>query len=297
MANGFTLDSEQLQQSPQQQQLAAQQPMPAQGQGFNLLSFLGDVGKGLLEGIAETGAYYAASQGRPQLLQQMQQQKQQQQLEDQFKNLSPKDLEGPFGQILQRQLQFGDIEGAKKTLINKPKWDQTQELFKNPKLGLEQSEVDALQTLAAVDPENALALTRRLVGISREKKGQMAVEAQKEELRRQREERLAGRKAAQTPAAVIAEATRKGRLTAENAEKALPGILRGAGIKVPTNPAERQVFLQDFLQDPALQLVPAKTRSGIFNWFSKEPTAAPTTAAPQLPGAVRKFNPATGRLE
>lgn len=305
MANGFLLDSEQLQQSPQQQQLTAQQPAPAQGQGggFNLL----DVLKGLGNVVAETGAYYAASQGRPQLLEQMQKQKRQENLLSQLQSLSQQELQGPFGQILQRQMQFGDLEGAKKTLTNLPKYKQAQEVFKNPKLGFSPSEQESLQLFASLDPDVAVKLGSQLKVGKATRERQIEVKTLEEQQRLAKEEREQQRRGEQTPGAIIAKAIRENKLTAENAEKALPGLLRRAGQKVPTNAAERQVYIQDLLSDPELQLIPASQKAGIFSrigekLFGGQPAApaqgaAPTPQAPATPQGQGQImvSPSTGR--
>jgi hypothetical protein len=316
MANGFKLDSEQFPQSPQQQQLAAQQPTPAQGQGGNLLSFLGDLGTGLLRGIESAGASYAATQGRPQMLQQIQARQQQEQIQKQFQNLTPEDVEGPFGQVLQRQLQFGDMEGARKTLINIPKYKQAQEAFKNPKLGLEPGELESLQILSSVDPEGALKLSRRMLELGQVTKRQR--EAQTARLQREqrvetkaleKEQRLEARREAKRPGELVAKALREGRLSADDPAAVL-GLLTAEGVpNLPRNENEARLFVSRIMEAPEIKkLIPAKEKKGFFDrLFSAFTSPQPQAAAPVapaapaastvLPGAVRKFNPATGRLE
>jgi len=305
MANGFLLDSEQIQQSPQQQQLAAQQPTPAQGQGKNLLSFLGDLGMGLLQGIEQAGASYAATQGRPQMLQQLEARKQQQQLQQQFKNLSPEDLQGPLGETLQRQLQFGDMQGAQQTLINMPKYRQAQELFKNPKLGLEPSELESLQLFSTVDPEGALKLGRRMVELGQVTKRQRESQA----ARLAKEERAEARKEARRPGPIVAKALQEGTVNADDPASIL-GLLTAEGVSMPRNENEARLFVSRIMEAPEIKkLIPKKEEKGffdrLFNMFSPKqaPAAAapapviPTPAAPAAPAARKRFNRQTGQLE
>lgn len=252
-----------------------------------LLGFLGNLGQGLLEGIGKTGAAYAASQGQPALLQMIQEQERQQNLLNNLKQMSQQELEGPFGQTIQRQLQFGDVAGAQKTLANLPMYKQAQEVFKNPKLGLDPAEQESLQLFASISPEAAVKLGTQLKARKAVTEGQLQVSTKAEEQRIAREKRQMEREKAKTPGAVISSAILSGSLTPENADKALPGLLRRSGINVPTKPDERQIFLQDILSDPTLQLVPQQQKQGIFErLFSAKPNA-PTAqpAAPTQPTA------------
>jgi hypothetical protein len=309
MANGFKLDSEQFPQSPQQQQLAAQQPTPAQGQGGNLLSFLGDLGVGLLRGIESAGASYAATQGRPQMLQQIQARQQQEQIQKQFQNLTPEDVEGPFGQVLQRQLQFGDMEGARKTLINIPKYKQAQEAFKNPKLGLEPGELESLQILSSVDPEGALKLSRRMLELGQVTKRQR--EAQTARLQREqrvetkalekeqrleartlaKEERAELRRQSKSVNTVIRQAIKDKELTMENAEEVLPSILIRNQITLPSNPAAREAILKDILADPSYKLMPSNLQDRIELRFRKLFSTTPSTQTPTPTEPVAPVQP------
>jgi len=305
MANGFTLDSEQLQQSPQQQQLAAQQPTPAQGQGFNLLSFLGDVGKGLLEGIAETGAYYAASQGQPQMLQQIQARKQQQNLLQQLQSISKQEMEGPFGGALSQALNMGDLQGAQKIVSNIPKYRELEKTL--PELDLSEAERQSVKAIGALDPQIALDLTKRIIGEKAVLGRQKEVVATTEAARTAREERKLARQEAKLPGAVVAKALKEGTVMADDLP-GIVGVLQASGVKLPTNENEARLFASRILESPEIKkLIPKKDERGFFkrltDFFSapQAPAAAPMApaapAAPQLPGAVRKFNPATGRLE
>ena len=299
MANGFTLDSEQLQQSPQQQQLAAQQPTPAQGQGFNLLSFLGDVGKGLLEGIAETGAYYAASQGQPQMLQQIQARKQQQNLLQQLQSISKQEMEGPFGGALSQALNMGDLQGAQKIVSNIPKFRELEKTL--PELDLSEAERQSVKAIGALDPQIALDLTKRIIGEKAVLGRQKEVVATTEAAKLAREERKLAREAQKRPGPVLAKGFKEGVITPDD----IPGqmaYLQNKGIDVPLDENKARLFLSRAMA--SAEVKPFIAEKDKRSWVQKgidylrgrnQPAAAP--AAPQLPGAVRKFNPATGRLE
>jgi len=302
MANGFTLDSEQLQQSPQQQQLAAQQPTPAQGQGFNLLSFLGDVGKGLLEGIAETGAYYAASQGQPQMLQQIQARKQQQNLLQQLQSISKQEMEGPFGGALSQALNMGDLQGAQKIVSNIPKYRELEKTL--PELDLSEAERQSVKAIGALDPQIALDLTKRIIGEKAVLGRQKEVVATTEAAKLAREERKLAREAQKRPGPVLAKGFKEGVITPDD----IPGqmaYLQNKGIDVPLDENKARLFLSRAMA--SAEVKPFIAEKDKRSWVQKgidyvmgrnQPAAAPMApAAPQLPGAVRKFNPATGRLE
>lgn len=296
MANGFVLDSEQLQQSPQQQQLAAQQPMPAQGQGggFNLLDILSGIGNV----IAETGAYYAASQGRPQLLQSMQEEEKQGKLLQQLQSISKQEMEGPFGGALSQALNMGDLQGAQKIVSNIPKYRELEKTL--PALDLSEAERQSVKAIGALDPQIALDLTKRIIGEKAVLGRQKEVVATTEAARSAREERKLARQEAKLPGAVVARAIKEGQVTADDIP-GIVGVLQASGVKLPTNENEARLFASRVLESPEIKkLIPKKEEKGFFRrmidaFSPKQAPAAP--AAPQLPGAVRKFNPATGRLE
>jgi hypothetical protein len=305
MANGFTLDSEQLQQSPQQQQLAAQQPTPAQGQGGNLLSFLGNLGTGLLRGIEAAGASYAATQGRPQLLEAIQARKQQENLIQQLQSISKQEMEGPFGGALSQALNMGDLQGAQKIVSNIPKYRELEKTL--PALDLSEAERQSVKAIGALDPQIALDLTKRIIGEKAVLGRQKEVVATTEAARTAREERKLARQEAKLPGAVVAKALREGTVMADDLP-GIVGVLQASGVKLPTNENEARLFASRILESPEIKkIIPKKDERGFFkrltDFFSapQAPAAAPMApaapAAPQLPGAVRKFNPATGRLE
>ena len=304
MANGFLLDSEQIQQSPQQQQLAAQQPMPAQGQGKNLLSFLGDIGTGLLQGIEAAGASYAATQGRPQMLEALQARKQQQNLLTQLQSISKQEMEGPFGGALSQALNMGDLQGAQKIVSNIPKYRELEKTL--PSLDLSEAERQSVKAIGALDPQIALDLTKRILGEKAVLGRQKEVVATTEAARTAREERKLARQEALLPENVLAEEITSGRLQ-PNDTAGMLGVLEGKNIRLSGTPAEQELKLRRILAGPKLKklIKPEDITSIIQNFrnfiFGKPqvPVPAETTnsAAPQMPGAVRKFNPATGRLE
>lgn len=282
MADEFKFDSELGMQSPADAQIPImQRGMLGSGGGRGGLA---DLLNQLTEGLLLSGAYYQAGEGNVAPLQMLQEQQQRKNLMSQLQSMSQQEMEGPFGQTLQRQLQFGDLAGAQKTLVNLPRYKEAQDVLKNPKLGLSPDELESLNVFASVDPEGAIKLGQRLVAESKVTKRQMEVGKAAEARAIAKEERALARAEAKTPSAVIAEAIRKKILTAENAKEVLPGILRGKGIAVPTDPNERQLFFQDLLADPTLQLLPAKKQQGIFgsirSFLFGEPQVAPEQAAP-----------------
>lgn len=114
-----------------------------------LLDLLG----GLSQGIQEVAAFRQAALGNPQAVQMLQEQKRQQNLLGQLQQMSQQEMSGPFGETLKRQLQFGDIQGAQKTLINLPRYKELQTTLENPKLGLAPETKSAIASLSALDPE------------------------------------------------------------------------------------------------------------------------------------------------
>jgi len=299
MANGFTLDSEQLQQAPQQQQLAAQQPTPAQGQGGNLLSFLGDIGKGLTEGIQELGAYYQAARGNPALLQQLESRKQQQNLIQQLQSISKQEMEGPFGGALSQALNMGDLQGAQKIVSNIPKYRELEKTL--PELDLSEAERQSVKAIGALDPQIALDLTKRIIGEKAVLGRQKEVVATTEAAKLAREERKLAREAQKRPGPVLAKGFKEGVIKPDD----IPGqiaYLESQGIDMPLDENKARLKLSRAMASVEVRpFIPEKDQR---SWIQQgidyimgrnQPAAAP--AAPQLPGAVRKFNPATGRLE
>lgn len=259
--------------------------------------------KGLLDTLSnflsDVSASRQAALGNVAPLENLQAQKRQENLLTQLQSLAKDEMTGPFGQTLQRQLQFGDVQGAQKTLLNLPKYKQAQDIFKNPKLGLDPTEQESLGLFASVDPDTALKLGAQLKVSRATGERRMQYLTKEEELKQAREARAELRKESKTPGAIIASAMLSGALTADNAEQALPGLLRRGGVKVPTKADERQVFLQDLLTDPTLKLVPEDKKRGIFERLFSGPKAPAATApvAPQQPSAIKRFNPQTGLLE
>jgi hypothetical protein len=307
MANGFLFDSEQIQQSPQQQQLAAQQPTPAQGQGKNLLSFLGDLGTGLLRGIEAAGASYAATQGRPQMLEAIQARKQQQNLLTQLQSISKQEMEGPFGGALSQALNMGDLQGAQKIVSNIPKYRELEKTL--PSLDLSEAERQSVKAIGALDPQIALDLTKRILGEKAVLGRQKEVVATTEAARSAREERKLARQEAKLPGAVVARAIKEGQVTADDIP-GIVGVLQSSGVKLPTNENEARLFASRVLESPEIKkLIPKKDERGFFrrmiDAFSPKqaPAAAtpapviPTPAAPAAPAARKRFNPQTGQLE
>jgi len=264
-----------------------------------LLSFLGDVGKGLLEGIAETGAYYAASQGQPQMLQQIQARKQQQNLLQQLQSISKQEMEGPFGGALSQALNMGDLQGAQKIVSNIPKYRELEKTL--PELDLSEAERQSVKAIGALDPQIALDLTKRIIGEKAVLGRQKEVVATTEAAKLAREERKLAREAQKRPGPVLAKGFKEGVITPDD----IPGqmaYLQNKGIDVPLDENKARLFLSRAMA--SAEVKPFIAEKDKRSWVQKgidylrgrnQPAAAP--AAPQLPGAVRKFNPATGRLE
>jgi len=292
MANGFTLDSEQLQQSPQQQQLAAQQPTPAQGQGGNLLSFLGDIGQGLLEGIQNVGAYYQAARGNPALLQQLESRKQQQNLLGQLQTFAEQ-ADPDVKELIQNQIKFGQQDAALKTAAN-------ASTFNTFKRGLETSRLtpDLKKTISntyLTNPDKAVDMLRSLEIVE----SQMGAAKQKEELRRETRESKSSVK-------IIEEAFKKNLLQSDDPqlEEKIISLLAGQDKRVTPDLAKQMITNPQLA--PYFKTQPAGFFERLINKVfgrqqvapqQPQPTAPVAPAAPQQPGAVRKFNPATGRLE
>lgn len=259
-----------------------------------------DLLSGLSTGIQEVAAFRQAALGNPAPVQMMQEQKRQQNLLNQLQSMSQQEMQGPYGQTLQRQLQFGDLEGAQKTLINLPKYKQAQDVLKNPKLGLSPEELDSLNVFASVDPEGAIKLGQRLVAESKVTKRQIEVNKAQEARTMAREERAAQRAESKTAGAVITAAINAGELTPDNAEEVLPSLLRRKGVRLPATESEREAFIKDLLVDPTLKLAPKSTwdkiKSKIGGVFGSAPKTPATEKSKSVVG-VRKFNPATGQLE
>ena len=290
MANGFTLDSEQLQQSPQQQQLAAQQPAPAQAQGggFNLLDLLSGIG----DVIAETGAYYAASQGRPQLLQAMQARQQQQNLLGQLQTFAEQ-ADPDVKELIQNQIKFGQQDAALKTAAN-------ASTFNTFKRGLETSRLtsDLKKTISntyLTNPDKAVDMLRSLEIVE----SQMGAAKQKEELRRETRESKSSVK-------IIEEAFKKNLLQSDDPqlEEKIISLLSGQDKRVTPDLAKQMITNPQLA--PYFKTQPAGFFERLINKVfgrqqvapqQPQPTAPVAPTAPQQPGAIRKFNPATGRLE
>jgi len=290
MANGFTLDSEQLQQSPQQQQLAAQQPAPAQAQGggFNLLDLLSGIG----DVIAETGAYYAASQGRPQLLQAMQARQQQQNLLGQLQTFAEQ-ADPDVKELIQNQIKFGQQDAALKTAAN-------ASTFNTFKRGLETSRLtsDLKKTISntyLTNPDKAVDMLRSLEIVE----SQMGAAKQKEELRRETRESKSSVK-------IIEEAFKKNLLQSDDPqlEEKIISLLAGQDKRVTPDLAKQMITNPQLA--PYFKTQPAGFFERLINKVfgrqqvapqQPQPTAPVAPTAPQQPGAIRKFNPATGRLE
>jgi hypothetical protein len=270
MANGFKLDSEQFPQSPQQQQLAAQQPTPAQGQGGNLLSFLGDLGVGLLRGIESAGASYAATQGRPQMLQQIQarqQQEQQQNLLGQLQTFAEQ-ADPDVKELIQNQIKFGQPDAALKTAAN-------ASTFSTFKRGLETSRLspDLKKTISNVyltNPGKATDMLRSLEIVE----SQMGAARQKEQLQRERSE-------SKTAIAIIKEGLKRGDIRSDdpNLATTITTYLQARDKKV--SPELAKAMLIDPEITPYFSTAPANWgQTLMYNFFGVKPKLAPAPGKP-----------------
>lgn len=247
-----------------------------------LLGFLGDLGQGLLQGITATSAGYAASQGRPAMLEAMQQQRQRENLLNQLQTMSQQEMAGPFGETLKRQLQFGDIQGAQRTLINLPRYKEIQTTLENPQLGLAPETRSAIASLSALDPElGARALQQNIREAEVGKRKQLELK----ELFKQRsivEEKKAARQEAKLPGNIVLSAIEN--KTVDPTDVAgVVGILQAAGVKLPTNENEARIYASRILSSPKIKaLIPQEQKKSwtenFKSFFSPKPQAVPAPA-------------------
>lgn len=247
-----------------------------------LLGFLGNLGQGLLEGVAATGAGYAASQGSPAMLEMLQQQKQRQNLLNQLQSMSQGEMQGPFGETLKRQLQFGDVQGAQKTLINLPRYKEIQNTLQNPQLGLAPETQSAMASLSALDPELGAKALKEYIGqaeigkrrereISKMYKERAALETQK-----------TARREASLPGNIVATAIENQEVDPTDVPS-IVGLLQAANVpNFPTNENEARIYVSRILNSPRVKkLIPKKEatsfRDSFMNFFTTKPQAVPVT--------------------
>ena len=257
-----------------------------------LLGFLGNLGQGLLQGIAETGAKYAATQGSPALLEAMQQQRQRENLLNQLQTMSQQEMAGPFGETLKRQLQFGDVQGAQKTLINLPRYKEIQTTLENPQLGLAPETRSAIASLSALDPElGAKALQQNLYQTEVGKRREREIEKTFQQ-RTALEEKKTARREASLPGNIVATAIENQEVDPTDIPS-IVGLLQAANVpNFPTNENEARIYVSRILNSPRVKkLIPKKEAASFtdsfMNFFrgKQQPAAAPapaqTAPAPQ----------------
>jgi len=211
-------------------------------------------------------------------------------------------MQGPFGETLKRQLQFGDMQGVQKTLTNIPRYKQVQELVKDPKLGLKEADQMMIQKVSSVDPQVGLELLRSFgiqqAGLGRQKEILSETFKQRAAL----EEKKTARQEAKLPGNVVAKAIEEGQVTADDIP-GIVGVLQASGIKLPANESEARIFASRILNSPKVKkLVPVKEQKGwmdsVKEFFTRpqQQTPAPSQA-PAQPQKVLQFDPKTGTLK
>lgn len=299
MANGFLFDSE-------QPGFQAPQPTSQGGGGQGLLDVLGSIGSGLLTGLQTVGrgaqalsAGYQAGRGNIGPLMFMQQQQQMQQQAEQRQNLMnqlqsfAEQADPQVKNLIQDQLKFGQAEDALKTAANASTFSAFKEGLKTSRLSKDLK--STLSNVYLTNPNKAADMLRSLEIVE----SQMGAARAKEEAR-----------------AAVGESKK---LINQVLKAFDDGILKGDDPKLATKIAALAAesgraispeALRQFIANPKLQgrikeQPPgflSATMQAIVNLLfgpkqAPAPTEPATPATPQTPGAVRKFNPDTGRLE
>lgn len=255
--------------------------------GGGLLDFLG----GIISAIPYFSAGLQAAQGKPEYSQMLRERERQQNLFDQLQQMSQQEMEGPFGETLKRQLQFGDVQGAQKTLANIPRYKQVQSLAQDPKLGLSPEDQAAIQSISAVDPQIGLDLVKRYTGEKAVAGRQRGVLEETFKRREALEEKKMARQEAKLPGNVVARAIESGEVTADDLP-GIVGVLQASGVKLPANESEARIFASRILNSPKIKkMIPAKEQKSwldsISGMFTRKPQPAPAVqqapAMPQLP--------------
>lgn len=244
-----------------------------------LLDLLG----GLSQGIQEVAAFRQAALGNPVQVQMLQEQQRQKNLISQLQTLSQQEMEGPFGQTLQRQLQFGDIEGAQKTLINLPQYKQFSASIEDPSLGLSDAQKQAARTLGALKPEAAQDYLKTALRLSGEEQKQTRVMEKTFAQRQALEEKKMQRLESKLPGNLVAKAIEEGQVQPDDIQ-GIVGLLQASGVKLPENENDARIFASRILSSPRVKkLIPVKEQkswgSSIRDFFTKpaQPSAAPQT--------------------
>lgn len=255
-----------------------------------LLDFLG----GLSQGIQEVAAFRQAALGNPQAVQMLQEQRRQQNLLNQLQTMSQQEMAGPFGETLKRQLQFGDVAGAQKTLINLPRYKEIQTTLENPQLGLAPETRSAIASLSALDPElGAKALQQNLYQTEVGKRREREIEKTFQQ-RTALEEKKTARREASLPGSIVATAIENKEVDPTDVPS-IVGLLQAANVpNFPTNENEARIYVSRILNSPRIKkLIPKKEeasfKDSFLNFFRSKQQAAPAqeqampTATPAVP--------------
>lgn len=259
-----------------------------------LLDFLGTIGEGLVKGLGAVGrgassfsAGVQAGQGNVgpliairQREQMEREQERQQNLIKQLQSMSQQEMSGPFGETLKRQLQFGDIKGAQKTLVNIPRYREMQVTLQNPKLGLSPETQAAISSLTAIDPDlGARALQQNLYQAEVGKRKESELSKTFAE-RRALEDIKSKRKESQLPGNIVASAIENKEVDPTDVP-AIVGLLQAANVpNFPTNENDARIYVSRILNSPRIKkLIPkqeAKSFTDQFmNFFRTKQQQAP----------------------
>lgn len=301
MANGFLLESE-------QPGFQAPQPTSQGGGGQGLLDVLGTIGSGLATGLGALGkgALYAsaglqAGQGNPQLLGLVLAQQAREQEQERRQNLIgqlgvfAEQADPQVKTLIQDQLKFGQAEDALKTAANASTFSAFKDALKTSRLSKDLkstlSNVYLTNPNKAVDTLRSLEIVESQMGAARAKEEARAAVGESKKLINQ-----------------VLKAFDDGILKGDDPELAT----KIAAVAAESGRAISPEALRQFIANPKLQSRIKEQPPGfvtrmtqlIVDFFSPKQAPAPAApatpaapAAPQTPGAVRKFNPATGRLE
>jgi len=290
MANGFQFESE-------MPGFQAPQPQSQGGGGSGLLDVLGKIGSAIGQGALYASAGLQAGQGNPQLLSlvlaqraQEEQQQRQQNLLGQLQTFAEQ-ADPDVKDLIQNQLKFGQPDAALKTAANAFTFTQFKRGLETSRLSPELKKT--ISNTYLTNPGKAADMLRSLEIVE----SQMGAARQKEELRRETRESKSSVK-------IIEEAFKNNLLQSDDPqlEEKMISLLAGQDKRVTPELAKQMITNPQLA--PYFKAQPAGFFQRLINKVfgapqqPQAPAPAPAApAAPQQPSAVRKFNPATGRLE
>lgn len=285
-----------------------EQPQQQPQGDSNLLDVLGTIGSGALKGLGAIGQgaqYFAAglqagrgNTGPMQLLMQQEmmqkQQEQQKRLIDQLGQMSQQEMSGPFGEVLKRQAQFGDVAGMQKTLTNIPRYKQVQALVRDQQLGLPESERAAIESIAAVDPQMGLELIKRYTGEKAVTSRQENILKETFKQRRAMEDLKTKRQESKLPGNIVATAIENGDVDPKDIQGII-GVLQGANVKLPENENDARIYVSRILNSPRVKkLIPqeqTKTfKESFLDFFRSKSATQPAQTPVQQPQQQPQFN-------